>query len=259
MKKHLPKIVTVFLSIFLFANLSGQTALFQKEKQIGIFSGVNSYSIKDELFSPVIYKGVTAPVGFYFLNKKSNSFYSLQFNYEKSILHTDFSRRDRVTDALISNFSEIWHSGLEFNYLIKVKDWKQFRIFLGGKMRATATYRIHTSIPSSSFDTGYGFLNIHLTGHIERVIAQKHLAVFAFSYAPAAFTMGNQYGRVFTNSAIKVFGNFPNFWTSIKYYIPLNKRLGVNFDYQFTYLKYNKDLNFEFARQQFLMVVVFRI
>lgn len=181
---------TVKLFVFLFFNflLSLNSILLgqnEVNKTLGLTSGLSFGALKNNVFSPLIYRGIQIPIGVYFRkdNKKSRNQWSL--NFQKG---TFFSKFDNTVDNLEVFFS--------YTYLKNIKLDTRSKYYLGGSISNYVGRRKNTidQIENLNNFSGEFVSSVQLNGLIEYSFTRSRLNN-QLQYGLFGFFSGNQFSN----------------------------------------------------------------
>ena len=228
-------------------------------ERLGISSGAHIYFIKDDIISPVIYKGTTVPFNLNYDRSNRGGNFEVGLSFDKSTLESSITERQEFTETLQKHFSEYWSLQIYGHYLNKVVQKDKFRFLAGARMHGLGVYRLHTVVKQLPWDIGYGFVNFQAAFLAQRQTFKNHWLDIYAAYGLVALTMGNQYSRVFTGSNWQFAGKFSNLYTRITYHIPWTKKLDSGLEYRFNYQAYDKNLPYQLASHQILVALNYRM
>jgi hypothetical protein len=250
----------VFL-ILLFNPLHsfGQDNGYNSFERLGISTGANFYSIKDELLSPLVYTGTTIPINLSYDRSNRIGHYEVGLSFDKTTLKSSITETQEFTGSLEGHFSEYWSLSITGHFLSKFLSREKFRILAGGRLHGMGIYRMHTIVKVLPWDISYGFINFQAAILAQKKIFENHWIDVYAAYGVAALTLGNQYSRVLTGSDWQFPGNFNNLFTKISYHVPWTEKIDSGVEYRFNYQSYNKDLPYQLGSHQILVMLNYRL
>lgn len=247
----------IFL-IFLIAasNIYSQDTII-KPKAIHILiikSGIHRYYTRDMTYSPLVYKGSSIPFNLEYFNYKEKRNYSINLQFANTKVTSSISGEK---DGYYSNYFDFINLKLGFDYFRHLKTYSNWKIHLGGIFENYLLYKNQTFIYENSQYAIDFYWNLKLAFDIQKKINEKNLLQFDFSYPLLAYVYFRVYAAenipekllkyddltietLLTSGDFLTINNFVNYEFSTKYYLSLNNRFDIIFNYHFQYYRYTK-------------------
>ena len=143
----------IFFSLIVSSIHAQDSVLLQKKKhQIIISTGLSKHIIQDDVISPLIYKGIKAPIWIkykYFGDKYNHNFYAY---FNQLELKSDITNKD----SYFSHYTDNINGYLSYSINRKIHSIRKYRtdIFMGGKLKSYINYRNHYYTINSQATSG---------------------------------------------------------------------------------------------------------
>ncbi|MCF6271412.1 MAG: hypothetical protein L3J41_17000 [Melioribacteraceae bacterium] len=147
----------LFFSLLLFRGNLAQTTKRQNN-EVGISIGLTSYSVKDQLASPLNYSGIYIPFGFSYFYKSLLNYHRFSLGYNSQ---TKLKSRISSSAAHIAEFS---YANLQYEYARHITGFfnNKLRLYLGGKWNNNFTVREYSFSKYNGEASGEVFSSIGL-------------------------------------------------------------------------------------------------
>ncbi len=254
MKNNITLLILSLSAITLF---SQDTIMRQNTThRISIKSGFYKYSTRDNVYSPLIYTGLSFPVNLEYFNNKENSNYTIYFQYTNTKLSSSITQKT-YDGEYVANYFEFINAKLEFSYLRQYKSYSNWDLNIGGSWENFVLYKNQVLVYDNTQWALDVFSNIKLALNIQKEIQGKNLLQFKFSYPLVSYVIGRVYApqhlpekllkydnlsmiNILKSGDFLTINNFVNFEFNAKYFMRLGNRYDLYTEYGFQYYRYPK-------------------
>jgi len=237
-------LIFLFLSNIIFAQIPDSTNKKSDLKNsIGVSLGLSDFHVRDEMASPLTYRGTGITGCLEYKRKGEKSIHTAGLSGYYDILTTNFAKYD----------AENYRVGFRYNYLHRISELSifknNFKIYVGGGVYSFLNYSHYKEYISKielinvpwywSHSAEFSFLFDYFISHSNHVTLQFYLPIISNVSRPAYSSFGRELNRV---GVVKLFGVMAPFWKNP------NVQINVGFNYRInTWLKIFAQYNFQYA------------
>ena len=126
-----------------FSQESSTIMSFAPQHQLTLSSGISSHTVRDEMMSPLLYRGTQIPLAFTYRFRGLENRHTLLLSYDNTQLHSTITRT--VNDAAISHYINNLHLNLEYSFSIRVAVLENLNTtcFVGVRLSSILNLRTH--------------------------------------------------------------------------------------------------------------------
>jgi hypothetical protein len=142
-KKIIISIILINI-IFTFSNSYSQEiskkVTFEPEHLLTLSSGISSHTVRDEMMSPLIYRGIQIPIEFSYRFRGLCNRHTFLFYYDNCELNSSITGKTNV-----SHYINNLNLNFEYSFATKVKTFENFNTecFLGARFSSLLNMRNH--------------------------------------------------------------------------------------------------------------------
>jgi hypothetical protein len=165
---HCASILRVSLLLGMVSTSDAQevpaTTSGQSQHLVTLSSGISTHTVRDEMMSPLLYRGTQVPMTLSYRFRGSENRHTLLLSYESTELHSSITRT--VKDVAITHYINNLHLNCEYSFSTKAAVFENLNTtcFLGARLSGILNLRNHyfqnaNKLMSAEQMTGLG---IHL-------------------------------------------------------------------------------------------------
>jgi len=232
---------------------TNDTSIFKSRHFVGVYTGLGKHIIKDDIISPLIYKGSKAPIGLTYSLQKVNSIQNLSIFFDKTVL------KSSISNSWFSPYTNNLNAILNYSYNRRTYSNSKLNtdLYLGGKFSWNICYREHYY--NSYFNeisgeqlTGIG-LNMILVKNFQnsndKMFFKFSVPILAYSAFNSRFNTvvgeatedldgtKNIYWQLMQNGQFVTLNNLQEFQSTIYYTKLLWKNFGFSLKYHLHFYK----------------------
>ncbi|MCK4662206.1 MAG: hypothetical protein KAT68_05035 [Bacteroidales bacterium] len=276
------KITAIFiiLSCFNTAIIAQDSLEYKPHHLFVINTGYSKHIIRDDIISPLIYKGAQAPIVLnykYFGNKNQQAF---TFYYDKLELYSSITKK--INNVPHSGFTNNFNGLIEYTYNKKIYTRRQYnsKFFIGGKLLSFINFRDYyykesTNAVSLEQMTSVG-LNLLVEkkfNHAKNDYLHFNMNIPLFAYVILnerynvhvsekfdKMDLNKNIGwQIFKNGNIVTFNKLFEFQTELSYSKFISKHLGFEIKHRFhfySFYQYKDLFQVRYVNNQYLIGLV---
>ena len=213
-----------------------QTDVFEKKRhQIGVDVGLANYTNRDDLASPLLYKGYDKTIAFLYTYKGKKNWHWVQIRIITGELKTSSLR----------NFADHYYGQLQYGYarLMSERTNTNMTFWLGGSWDNIASVRRYSFFPSllrQSKGIAASTLNIYFLCELSSL--KKQRVIFLFSAPILSYLERNGYVAGSIIHQLTSVNSYQRFQFSSLYERPLSTYFKLRLTYWFLYQRYSQPL-----------------
>jgi len=170
-------IVVIFLILsyghISFSQDSSKIISFEPQYLITLSSGISLHTVRDEMMSPLLYRGTQAPLAFLYQFRGIENRHTVVFYYDNTELNSSITQI--INERAVSHYIMNLNLNFEYSFSTKAAVFEDLRttLFLGARLSSILNVREHYFIQGKSQTSGEQMtgLGIHLL--TETAIQQK--------------------------------------------------------------------------------------
>ena len=126
-----------------FSQGSSTTMPFEPQHLLTFSSGISAHTVRDEMMSPLLYRGTQAPLAFSYRFRGRENRHTLLLSYDYTQLHSTITRT--VNDAAVSHYINNVHLNLEYSFSTRAAVFENINTtcFVGGRLSSILNLRTH--------------------------------------------------------------------------------------------------------------------
>lgn len=278
----LRKIIIVFIAINFVASLNAQDSIKYKPNHlIGIYSGFSHHIIRDDVASPLIYRGSNAPIllSYGYIGERSRQIF--QISYDNLELNSSITDKS----ATFPHFADNIVFKIDYSYDRKIYNNKNLLVqcFLGGKFSNILNLRNFHFYSGNSIYFAEELNSIGPNIHIKKQFRQLKDDVLHFTlYFPVISyaILGDRYNavvdetfqkmdlskniywQVFKSGNFVSFNKLLEFQTELSYTKFIGKHIGFEFKHKllfYNYSHYQQLLHARYVNNQYLLGLIIKL
>lgn len=246
--------LVIFLNIIFFNYAFAETSKLKKH-HIGISLGLSFYKIKDEMASPLAYKGSGIPIQISYRYRGIKSRHNICLSYTKSKLSP------KTSFYFGQHFMEHYHINLKYGYhrfftsLLKNK----VKLFLGGIWNNNVSVREHFYYWDQSEIYGDAVSSLDLSLLSEFKMSEKNRIIYQISIPIVAFVLRPGYSRMFPlTTDLTSIHRFIRFKNQLSYERSLSPFFSIRFKYNFIYYQYPDPQKIKLGMDHFSVEILYK-
>lgn len=274
------KIIVILLFQFCFQLVSnGQDSIPKKSNHLfGIYTGFSHHIIRDEVASPLIYRGTQAPFVLTYRTIRSISRQMVNFYID----HLELSSSITDKSGYYLHYADNINASLDYTYLRKAFTITKMNTdcFLGLKLSSLLNYRNFHYYKDNSIvfaeqlnSIGINFqmekklgikkddelrfnINVPFVAYV--ILNDRYNAIVSEIFNKIDFS-DNVFWNIFTHGDVVTFNKLIEYQTEISYTMFLSRRMGLEFQHRlhFYYFSHYKDLlHARYLNNQYLIGLV---
>ncbi len=274
-------IIAIFIiESFFITGIFAQDSLNNNSKNLFIIStGYSKHIIRDDVISPLIYKGANAPLllNYRYIGNKSRQ--AVTFYYDNLELKPS-------NTSNTSSYALNTNTFLEYTYNRKIYTFNKLDVncFLGGNFLAFVNYRdYHFSNSTISYFSGELMTNLGINLFLEKNLKGKKdgYLYFNINMPLVAYVILNDrynanvsqtyeeidlnenvYTQVLTKGNVVTLNKLIEFQTELSYSLFLSKHVGLEIKHKFhfySFSQYQDLLRAKYVNNQFLIGLIIKI
>lgn len=279
-KMKITALVGIVLFQFCFQLVSnGQDSIPKKSKRLfGIYTGYNHHIIRDDVASPLIYKGSQAPFAFSYRTISNKSRQSVNFYID----HLELSSSITDKSGFWQHYADNWNASLHYSYLRKAFTIGKMNTdcFLGLKLLSNLNYRNFHFYKDYSIVFAEQFNSIGINFMMEKKLGNKKDDYLRFNVnvpLAAYVILKDRYNgvvsetfnkidfkdkpifNIITHGDVVTLNKLIEYQTELSYTRFLSKNIGLEFQHRlhFYYFSHYKDLlHARYLNNQYLMGLI---
>jgi hypothetical protein len=252
-------IITILIILFSSSNLYSQDTNSEPATihRINIRSGIYTYYTRDEVYSPLIYDGLSVPINLEYFNTNDLRNYTIYFQYNSAKLSSSITQKGEASDDYLAHYFEFINAKLGFSYLRQIQNYGDWKLSIGGSVRNFFLYKNqHIDANTSQFGLDI-FADLKIDASIQRQINDNNLLKIDISYPLVSYVVGRMYapaeppekllqfdvltiGNILKSGDFMTVNNFVDFEFNARYYLSISSVFDLNFNYGFQYYQYPK-------------------
>ncbi len=277
MIKKILIIIWIFIRVNLIA-IGQDSTIFKSKHIIDVYSGYSKHIIKDDIISPLKYKGSKMPIGLGYTYIRHKSIQNLSLFYNKLIL------KSSISNSSFSPYTNNLNALIGYSYNRKVYTISKINtdFYLGGKLNWEISYREHFYDKYYNEISGEQITNIGLHLFILKSFLSSDDKIYvAFNVPVLAYTAFNNrynavvgeatdnlnndkniYWQLIKNGQFITLNNFQEFQSMLSYTKFVSKNIGFLFKYQlhfYNLVQYKDTLYARHLNNQFNIGLIIKI
>jgi len=254
------KEVTRIFNFFLILLISFHTLLAQpdrpKKNFIGLHTGALSSSIKDELASPLTYKGSGAPIqlSYRFMGNKNRHSVSLSYSRSKLFPTAELPYGQHSLDHFQFDLAYSYHRFLASLFRDRVK------LYLGGVWDNHVSVRELYYIWNMSEIYGELVSSLDISPLLEFKMSKKNQITCQLALPVMALVIRSPYAQKgIVIPKITTLDRFIRFKNSLVLEHTLSRFFNIRFKYQYIYYRYPEPQRVQSGTDHFMVELVFKL
>ncbi|MGD0038480.1 MAG: hypothetical protein ABSC53_14435 [Bacteroidota bacterium] len=156
-----------------FSQDSSKIISFEPQHLFTLSSGISLHTVRDEMMSPLLYRGTQAPLAFSYQFRGMENRHTVLFYYDNTELNSSITQI--INEQVVSHYIKNLNVNFEYSFSTKAAVFEDLRttLFLGARLSSILNVREHYFIQGKSQTSGEQMtgLGIHLL--TETAIQQK--------------------------------------------------------------------------------------
>ena len=249
----------------------------QSQHLITFSSGITTHAVRDEMLSPLIYRGTQMPLSLSYRYRGQENRHTILLSYDNSELTSSITRR--IGGVPLSHYITDLHLTFEYSFAVRVVEMECLAtsFFFGGRFSSFLNLRDHYFLRDNNHmsaeqvtSLGVYFLTETSLPRTSRNVLNLELGVPCISYAllnsrfnanvSEEFDVidleGDILWQLFKKGNIVSFNRFFGFQADISYSIVFSRYVGCDLRYRLTYYafaQYEDLLHARAVNNQFLL------
>ncbi len=146
-------VIIVFGCGISFSQEDSTVKSFETQHLLTLCSGMSLHTVRDELMSPLMYRGTQIPLEFSYRFHGVSNRHTVLFYYDNTELSSSITKA--VDDAAVSHYINNLNLNIEYSFATKVKTFEDFNTtcFLGARFSSMLNMRNHYFSQSMSHES----------------------------------------------------------------------------------------------------------
>jgi hypothetical protein len=270
----------IIFNIFLCLNIFSQDSLtFKTLHYVAFQTGYSRHIVKDDIISPLVYRGSQIPVSFNYQFFSGNSIQSISLFFDNLNLTSSITIHSPAEAFYTINYNAF----INYSYCLKLYSFSRWNIsvFAGGEIKSLLNLRDHYYNNYTHYNTGEFVSDLGFSFLIIKRFAssQNDLLSFRYSMSIVAYDMlnylynANVAKKMSTDAGQNTFinlikavrpvtiNNYFEFQTEISYTKFINKFIGFELKQYFQYYnekKFDELLYTKYVNNQYLVGLIIK-
>jgi hypothetical protein len=155
-----------------FAQDSSATA-FTPQHLFTLSTGITAHSIRDEMMSPLRYRGTQAPLALSYRFRGSEHRHTVLLSYDNTELHSSITKTSN--DAAVSHYINNLHLNVEYSFSTRAAVFENLNTtcFVGGRLTSTLNLRNHVFLQDKNHMSAEQMTGLGIHVLTETVLQQE--------------------------------------------------------------------------------------
>jgi hypothetical protein len=126
-----------------FSQESSTNISFESQHLLTLSSGISSHTVRDEMMSPLMYRGTQIPLALTYRFRGSDNRHTVLFSFDNTELHSSITKS--INDVAVSHYINNLHLSFEYSFSTRAAVFENLNTtcFLGASLSSLLNLRNH--------------------------------------------------------------------------------------------------------------------